>query len=196
LAGTRSDIESLKRQLESMGSKRESYQRRIQAAPRVEEGYKAILVERNNLQQKYDDLAKKAMEANVAHGMEKEQLGERFTIVDPPRIPERPASPNVLAILLVGLFMGAGTGVALAALREAMDDCFRGADQLAAFAGIEVLATLPQIRTPLDLARERRRLLTRVAACALLALAVAGSLHLFVVDLTSLWVRLLAFIGR
>lgn len=187
LAGTRSDLLSLKRQIASLVAKRDGYQRRIQATPRVEEGYKAILVERNNLQQKYDDLAEKAMEANVAHGMEKEQLGERFTIVDPPRVPTRPATPNIPAILLIGLVLGVGSGVALAAFREAADDSFRRAEHLASFAGLPVLATLPEIVTAIDLSRQRRKALS--VSCLAALVAVIG-IHLFVMDITVLWSKL------
>lgn len=144
LAGTRADKESLKRQIGELTRRRNNYQSRIMSSPRVEEGYKAMMVQRNNLQQKYDDLSKKAMEARVAHGMEKEQLGERFTIVDPARLPEKPSSPNVSAIMLMGLLLGVGCGVGLAAIREADDKTVRKADYLERMTGLPVLATIPE----------------------------------------------------
>lgn len=144
LAATRSDIASLSRQAEELNSKKESYQTRIQASPLVEEGYKAILVERNNLQQKYDDLAKKAMEAKLASGLEKEQLGERLTVVDPARLPQKPVSPNIPAILVIAAAVGMGCGIAAAAAREALDDTLRSGEDLAAL-GFEVLAVIPEL---------------------------------------------------
>ena len=37
---------------------------------------------------------KKVMEARVAQGLEKEQMGERFTLIDPARLPEKPVKPE------------------------------------------------------------------------------------------------------
>lgn len=196
LAGTRSDVQSLKSQIAEMTAKRESYQRRIQSAPQVEQGYKAILVERNNLQQKYDEMAKKAMEANVAHGMETEQLGERFTLLDPAGLPQKPISPNLPAILLVGMILGIGSGVGLAAVKESGDDTVRLAEELSALTGFTVLATIPQIVTSVDSARERKKNLLIVFALALVATAAVVVVHLFVMDLSVFWAKLNRVLGR
>ena len=100
LAATRSDIESTQRQLNETERKRGEYQRRIEASPRVDETYKTLVLERNNIQAKFDDLTRKSMEAKVAQGLEKGQMGERFTLIDPARLPGKPVKPNRLAIIL------------------------------------------------------------------------------------------------
>ena len=88
LAGVQSDIESVKRQIADTRRKREDYIKRTEAGPRVEETYKALMVERTNTETKYQDLMKRVMEARVAQGLEKEQMGEKFTLIDPARLPE------------------------------------------------------------------------------------------------------------
>ena len=190
LAGTRSEIESVRRQIGDVVKRRDSYQSRIMASPRVEEGYKTLLVERNNLQQKYDDLSKKAMESKMAHGMEKEQLGERFTLVDPARLPERPFSPNVPAILLIGLILGMGSGVGAAALKESSDQSVRSADDLARITGFPVLVTVPMLITESDrsFARKRRKfVLVAMAVCVVASICIV---HFFIMDLDVLWARI------
>lgn len=156
LAGTRSDIDSLRRQIAAMTSKRETYQRRIHSSPHVEEGYKAILLERDTLQQKYNDLAKKTMEASLAHVMEKEQLGERFTLVDPARLPHKPTGPNVPAIILLGLIVGLGAGVSLAVALESFDDSLRLPEELSALSGFIVLATIPDFGAAVEVERNKK----------------------------------------
>jgi hypothetical protein len=79
----------------------------------VEKAYNALLIERNNTQAKYNDLMAKYMESQVAHGLEKEQKGERFTMIDPARFPERPVKPNRMAIVLIGFVLAVGGGVGL-----------------------------------------------------------------------------------
>jgi capsular polysaccharide biosynthesis protein len=96
------------------------------------------------------------MDAEVAYGMEKEQLGEKFSIVEPARLPEKPDSPNVPAILLIGLVLGLGSGVGAAAIKESTDDTVRDAGRLTAETGFPVLTGIPEIVTPGDVARKKR----------------------------------------
>lgn len=190
LAGTRSEIESAKRQISDAVKRRDSYQLRISSSPRVEEGYKNLLVERNNLQQKYDDLSKKAMEARVAHGMEKEQLGERFTLVDPARLPDRPTSPNVPAILLIGLILGTGAGVGAAALKESSDQSVRDIDDLARLTGLPVLVTIPPLVTGEDRVYVGRKRVLTAAVLVVGLVVLITCIHFYVIDLDVLWARI------
>ena len=190
LAGVRSEIESAKRQGLDVVTRRESYQKRIMASPRVEEGYKNLLVERNNLQQKYDDLSKKSLESKMAHALEKEQLGERFTLVDPARLPERPFSPNVPAILLIGLILGIGSGVGAVVIKESGDQSIRSAENLAWITDLPVLATVPTIVTGKDrLAAKKRRILLLVALVVFIVVSIS-IVHFFIMDLDVLWARI------
>ena len=56
LASATNEIVSVKRQISSLEKKRIGYRQRIEASPRVEEGYKSLITERNNLQLKNDEL--------------------------------------------------------------------------------------------------------------------------------------------
>jgi succinoglycan biosynthesis transport protein ExoP len=163
LAGAQSEIGSVKRQIADLRQKRESFRKRIEASPRVEEGYRALVVQRNNLQGKFDELTRKSMDAKVAHGLEEEQLGERFSIIDAARLPMNPSSPNVPAILLIGLILGMGAGVGLAAVQESTDHTVRSSESLERATAFPVLGTIPVIVTRKDAARDqakRRRIWT------------------------------------
>lgn len=190
LASTRSEISSVKRQLEDAKKKRTDYSRRLEASPRVEEGYKNLLVERNNTQLKYDDLMKKFMEAKVARGLEKGQMGERFTLIDPARLPEKPVKPNRPMILLIGLFLGIGAGVGTASLQETSDKSVRSPENLAKNFPFPVLAEIPEIITLQDERYRKRRLKIIAGGVVLLLLIVVVIFHFFVMDLDVLWARL------
>jgi polysaccharide chain length determinant protein (PEP-CTERM system associated) len=190
LASTRVEVQGLQRQIEKLNADAAEYRRRIATTPKVEEEYNGLLAARNSTQAKVNDLTRKMMEARVSHGLEKEQMGERFTLVDPPRLPEKPFKPNRLAILLIGVVLGIGAGVGFAALREFSDDSVHTAEQLETATQFPVLAGIPVIETARDLRRKR----TRRAVCAL---GTAGALaagilvfHFFVMDLDVFWVKL------
>jgi polysaccharide biosynthesis transport protein len=191
LAGTQSDLESVQRQIQDGTRKREDYLHRIEASPRVDESFKALLVERNNTQLKYDDLMKKVMEARVAQGLEKEQMGERFTLIDPARLPEKPVRPNRPAVLLIGLVLAIGAGIGSASLREHTDTSVRSASQITAFTSIPVLATIPEIITWKDRQRSKKRR-TTIAVGLVLVLAIGiVAFHLFIMDLDVFWARMM-----
>ena len=196
LASTQSEIDSLKKQIAAFQAKRDEYHRRIQNSPRVEEGYRAITVERNNLQAKYDDLMKKHMETKVASGLEKEQMGERFTLIDPPRMPEKPVSPNMLAIVLIGCILGIGSGVGTASLKEYADQSVRSAETLTQATGLTVLASIPEILTSQDILRIKKRRIAIMFSIALLIIAGVLIFHFFIMDLDIFWAKLMRRLGR
>jgi polysaccharide chain length determinant protein (PEP-CTERM system associated) len=195
LTSTQAEIDSVKRQVAMLQNKKDGYRGRIEASPRVEEGYRTILSERNNMQAKYDDLMKKYMEAKVAHGMEKEQMGERFTLIDAAKLPEKPVSPNIPAILLIGLILGIGAGAGVASLQEYNDQSVRGFDELARVTGFPVLASIPEIINQEDISA-RKKTFRKVAAGVGIAV-IAGLLifHFFVMDLDVFWARLMRRMG-
>ena len=191
LASTRSEIDSVRRQLETARGKRNDYQRRISTSPHVEEGYRVLMTQRNNLQAKYDDLTKKYMETKVASGLEKGQMGERFTLIDAARLPEKPVFPNIPAILLIGLVLGIGAGVGSAALKEFSDQSVRTAGALSSALGLPVLAVIPDIVSAEDTAQDkqqRRQILIWTAVVIVCAVVV---FHFFVMDLDILWAKIM-----
>ena len=190
LAGVRMDIESTKRQIKEHRAKGDAYRKRVAVSPRVEEGYKGLLIERANYQQKYDDLTRKYLETKVAGGLEKEQMGERFVIIDAARMPERPISPNIVAILIVGLFLGAGSGVGLVALNELRDQSIRQVEAITASIPFMVLGTVPLFVNREAMARSRAKL--RLILAGLVLFLGAGSVlfHIFIMDLDLVWVKL------
>jgi polysaccharide chain length determinant protein (PEP-CTERM system associated) len=189
LASTRSEIGSVTRMIGEAGKKRDDYRGRLEMTPRVEEGYKQLMVERDSTRVKYDDLMRKYMEARVAQGLEKGNIGERFTLIDPARLPEKPVRPNRVVILLIGLFFGIGAGVGTVTLHEVTDRSARRAEDLTMAFPFPVLAEVPEIVTLEDALRRTNRAKIIFGAAALLVVVMVISIHFFVMDLDILWAR-------
>ncbi|HBA86946.1 MAG TPA: chain-length determining protein [Geobacter sp.] len=196
LAGVQSEIDSARRQITSFTRKRDDYRTRLSATPGVEEGYRALLDDRNHLQLKSDDLTRKFLEAKTANGLEKEQKGERFSLIDAARLPEMPVSPNIPAILLVGLALGAVCGAAAAAIREQSDHTARTPEQLFNATCLPVLASIPAILTWQDL--DQRKVRRRNAAIGLVVVLVLipVAFQFLVMDLDVFWARLLRRVAK
>ncbi|HTZ40365.1 MAG TPA: chain-length determining protein [Syntrophales bacterium] len=191
LASTRSEIESVRRQLSTAQERRNDYQRRIATSPRVEESYRSLMTRRNNLQAKYEDLTKKYMEAKVAYGLEKGQMGERFTLIDAAILPEKPVRPNILAIILIGFVLGIGAGVGTAALKEFGDQSFRSAEALSEAVALPVLGVIPEILTLQDMARIKKRTVVVTASVVCACLIGIVVFHFFIMDLDIFWAKLM-----
>jgi len=191
LSSTQADIESVKRQIKEVNKMADDYRDRIGNTPKVEGAYKAILTERDNAQAKYNDLMQKHMEAKVAQGLEKEQKGERFTLIDPARLPEKPYKPNRLAIALIGIVLGIGASVGWTSLREFTDHSVRDSDTLVLSTSFPVLASIPEIMTDEDILRKKKK---RILIITLVIVGIAAGLiafHYFVMDLNVFWAKVL-----
>lgn len=190
LASVRSQISAANQQIEDLDRKRNDYRRRLEMYPRVAEGYMNLMVERNNTQAKYDDLMRKYMEAKVAHGLEKEQMGTRFTLIDPARLPEKPVRPNRPLILLLGLLVGMGTGVGTVSFLESADRSARRSEDLTSIFTFPVLAEIPEVTTHGDKQRRKGRRFIVAGASILFVALLIVLIHMLVIDLDILWARI------
>jgi polysaccharide chain length determinant protein (PEP-CTERM system associated) len=191
LSSTRSEIKSLIQQKADLMAKADEYRRRIENTPKIEQEYNNLILDRKNTQAKYEDLLRKTMEANVAMGLEKEQKGERFTLIDPARLPEKPYKPNRLAIILIGVVLGVGAGVGFAALREFSDQAIHNPEGLAKISSLPILVSIPNIMSPWD--RKNRRI--KWAAWGVAVFVGIGAcvfaFHTLVMDLNVFWAKLM-----
>ena len=195
LSSTQADIDSVQRQIREANEASYMYQGRIARTPKVEGEYKAILVERDNTQAKYNDLMQKHMEARVAQGLEKEQKGERFTLIDPARFPETPDKPNRLAIALLGVVLGISAGVGWASLREFTDHSIRNSEILTLETSFPVLGSIPIIQSAEDLERKKRIRITIIITLILCIIGGLMAFHFWVMDLNVFWARLMRKVG-
>ena len=189
LAGVKSDIASVKIQIIGLEARAEEYRNRLAAAPDVETRYRDLVTEQTNLTLKYKDLQAKMMEAQVAHALESQQKGERFTLVESATRPEKPYKPNRLAIVLIGFVLGIGAGIGLAALVEFADDSVRDAASLERLTGFPVLTTVPSIITHADREKAFRSRIVWTISVILILTMVICLFHFFVMDLNVFWAK-------
>jgi uncharacterized protein involved in exopolysaccharide biosynthesis len=153
LGAVRSKMGAMDRVIQGMRKKSIALRRRIEDAPDVEREYKALEAERDALQGEYDRLLSKAADDAAALELEKSGRGERYSIVEAARLPKRPSSPNVPAILLAGLAAGLCVGVALVMWKSSRDGALRSFEQAASALPYPVLAAIPALDAPNEVRR-------------------------------------------
>jgi polysaccharide chain length determinant protein (PEP-CTERM system associated) len=163
LRGMRAEIESLDRQIAFKdGEERRlrgeigAYQARLEAVPGIESEWVALTRDYDTLQATYRELLSKSENSKMAASLEQRQIGEQFRILDPPRVPLKPNSPNRLKINMVGTLAGLGLGLLLAGFTEYRDSTIRSEAELLGAIDLPVLALTPFVTTEADLLQQQR----------------------------------------
>jgi len=183
----RMEIESLREQKKDLQSRLAEYRLRVEQTPSVEHRYRDLERDRENTVAKYREIRAKEMEAEVATELEKDRKAERFSLIDPPQYPEKPQSPNRLALLLGAFVVSLGGGLGAGALTEILDRSVKGARALALVVDAPLLAVVPRIRDEARLRRRRRLLVIAAAALALAIVLGLAAIHFLFVPLDTLW---------
>lgn len=145
LETTNQEIRSLRTQSRDLKTKLATYEERIIESPQVEREYSALTRDHQNALAKYKEIKDKQMEAKMAEELELGSKGERFSLIEPPFLPQRPSKPNRIAIILLGIILSFASGIATVFIRESLDHSIRGAKKLAAVIGTSPLAIIPYI---------------------------------------------------
>jgi polysaccharide chain length determinant protein (PEP-CTERM system associated) len=150
-------------------------QTRLAAVPTRESEMTALTRDYTTLQKTYADLLTKKEDSQIAANLERRQIGEQFKILDPARVPEKPASPNRPMLDAAGAGAGLALGILLAGFFEFRDTSVKSEADITFVAALPVLAAVPQMITAAERRRHKRRqLLTGAATLAVLLLAAAA----------------------
>ena len=173
----------------------QDYAARLERTPEMEPDYLVLTRDRDTSGQKYQEIRSRLLEAKVSEGLEVQRKGERFSLIDPPSLPEKPDKPNRLVIVLLGFILAVGGGIGSGAAAESLDHSIRTPEQLAHLAQGFPLAVIPFMPNDEDLAQaiKRRRLVNMSALGAILTILVL--IHAFWVPLDVLWFSALRRFG-
>ena len=103
----------------------------------------------------YKTLLERLETAKLTQRLESSKEGTKYTILDPARLPLRPAKPNKVAVLLMGAFCGACAGIGLIFLIEVLDHSFLGVDEAKTYLDLPILGAVSKIITQDDLKAQR-----------------------------------------
>jgi uncharacterized protein involved in exopolysaccharide biosynthesis len=160
---------------------------RLAMSPAVERDYNNLMREYDASELKFREVRQKQMAAKLAENLEDQNKGERFTLIDPPLMPEQPASPNRWFVSSFGLVLALFAAIGTVLVLENVDRRVRGRRDLESILRVPPLAILPRILTIEDRAfqrRQRRQALAGVLGAFVVAVIM---LHFFVQPLDVLW---------
>lgn len=139
-------IVTYERRKRTLDSQIRAYEQRIEQTSGVELELMNLERDYNAVNDRFQGLLRRKLDAELAEQMERRQQGEQFRVVDPAIAPDRPSSPNGKRIAFLTLILGLGVGGSLAYLRESMDPAFYTASEVEQALHPNMLISLPLVK--------------------------------------------------
>jgi protein tyrosine kinase modulator len=162
------DLDSLKEEEKALRQSIAMYQRRVDNAPHREQEFQELSRDYKTMKELYNTLLQKYQEALVAASMEQGQKGDQFRLLDQAIPSTRPAAPNRLRLLILGLMLSGVLAASVVALVEHRDTSFHTVNDLRTFTKVPVLVSIPRIIAKADISQQRRQFLVALLGLAIL----------------------------
>lgn len=177
MAAAQSRISSLEEQREEYEARAEDLRDRILRIPLVERGLKSLSRNYDNAKNQYDQIFSKGMEAGIAESLEEGRKAERFSVIEPPLLPDSPIKPDRKKLLLAGIFLSLAAPIGVIVLLELADKSIRGVQRVIQITEQPPLVVIPLITTPAEDLVARRNLLLLIFGLIAAAIASVMAIH-------------------
>ncbi|HEU4891327.1 MAG TPA: XrtA system polysaccharide chain length determinant [Vicinamibacterales bacterium] len=179
LTGIENDLEALRQEEQLLRRVIQTYEARVENAPKRRDELDQISREYSTSKDRYDTLLKRYEEAQLAESLEHGKNAEQFRVLDPAIPAAHPSAPNRLWLLTLGLFGSLALAFAAIVVAERLDTTFHSLDDLRSFVSVPTVAAIRRIPTHGQARAKRLRgALLAAAAVAAIALIATGS-HYF-----------------
>lgn len=186
---------SLDLERKPMRKKIEKYEKDIIRTPQVELGLSSLMRDHASAKKKYEEIQAKQLSAQIAENLEGENKSERFTLIDPPLLADKPIKPNRIKIVFLGIILAFAAAVGIIFLLEMLNHRIRGKGALAAELGEDVIVEIPYIVTNDEKIKQKALLIK--GGVALLALIIISLVvvHYAYMELDLLFYKIIARVG-
>lgn len=195
LSSATASLQALRKSREGIKRRVDDYAKRLERTIEIEPAYLDLNRNREESVRKHMEIMSRLLEADVSKELEVQRKGERFSLIDPPELPQKPEKPNRPVILILGLILAIGGGAGSGALFEQLDHSIRGGAQLGRIVGLPPLAVIPYVPNQDDLRRLTRRRLRVAMAGVGVVMLVMVSVHVLGYPLDVLWYAAMRKLG-
>jgi succinoglycan biosynthesis transport protein ExoP len=133
-----------------------SNQAMLRTIPSAKAGLEKLELEKNNQKNIYDQLVARHGQSEVSKQMEVQDKTTTFRVVDPAILPIKPVSPNRVMIILLGILAGVAGSFGILFLLDQLDRSVKSLDELKSL-GVPVLAVIPKMQNPVEIAATRKK---------------------------------------
>jgi succinoglycan biosynthesis transport protein ExoP len=159
---TQAKVDAVKARIDSLTQQKKMLQEKIsqnehamELTPRVAQGLDILIRDRDSAQRKFDELRNKKMNAQITQNLESENKSERFSLLEPPILPEKPFKPDRVKIFALGFFLAIAASVSAVIFLELIDQRIRGVEAFTHVLGYRPLAVIPFLYTEEETGRRK-----------------------------------------
>ena len=193
LIGTAKDrLKSIDSQRKPMRKKISLYEKQILKTPQVELGLSSLLRDHSSAKKKYEEIQANQLTAQVAENLEGENKSERFSLIDPPLLADKPIKPNRVKIFMLGLIMALAAAGGIAFLLETLNQRIRGKGALTAVLGYSPLVEIPYITTSDEHVKQKTLIKNSLIGFAIFIVVSLIVVHFAYMELDLLFYKILA----
>jgi len=153
LAQAEANVAAMKARVAEYSRRQDELQATAHALPQIEAEYKQLTRDYEVIKSRYDRLLERRESAQISGAVESSEAAMGFRIIDPPRVPPNPTSPNRPRLMTAVLLAALGAGGGLAFLLSQLKTTFRDERRLREASGLRVLGSVAMAWTP----RQKRR---------------------------------------
>jgi len=143
LASVKSQISALHMSETKTRKQINDFEKRVEATPSAEQWLADLRRNYDISLENYRSLLSKKLSARLSENLEKRQKGEKFRVIDPANLPEKPYKPNRMKIVLLGTIIGLGIGIGLVYFTELMNPAFQKPEDFEGILTQPVLTVIP-----------------------------------------------------
>ena len=189
------DIATLTTKIADLKAKIHKFEGYVAKAPDVEKTYNEYMQDLQTTMAKYQEIKSKQLEADLAQNLETERKGQRYSLIQPPILPDSPASPNRIAIVIFGVILAGIAAAATAGVLEIIDESIKGRLELTELLGAAPLASIPYV----VIAEEKKKVHKKVQlfwiAVITASMIAVALIHFFYKPIDVLWFIALRKLG-
>jgi polysaccharide chain length determinant protein (PEP-CTERM system associated) len=178
LASAEATVAAMKARVAEYSARYNELQAAANALPQIEAEYKQLTRDYEVIKRRYDSLAERRESAQISGDLEASDVVMGFRVVEPPRVPLTPTSPNRLRLIsiVLGAALAAGFGVAF--LLSQFRPTFNEERRLREVSGLPVLGTVVMAWTDAQqkrLTRGRRAIVASFLGLIVAYAAIVGT---------------------
>jgi polysaccharide biosynthesis transport protein len=171
LNANRTQTNALERQSQELSQQLMQLEGHVEAAPQVEREYKALALNLQLAQTKYNQLLKYQMDAQLTSQAIASGRSDQIRIVQQPSVPLTPGKPKRIAFAAVGLMLAILLGLTAVVIAESVDQSVRGSRDIRRVLALSPLGVIPEIEDSVTLRRNRLQV-AMLTMCVLAGTAV------------------------
>lgn len=154
------NLKNLKEERQVLDKQIKKYEKWITATPVREAEWASLTRDYEQLNEHYEELVARSLEAKSAQTLENQLKGSQFQIVDSAHFPEKPIQPDFKKIMIMAIGLGLGLGSAIALSLEIFNTSFTTPSELEKYLELPVVASIPLLPTKRELVIRRLKTIT------------------------------------